>query len=564
MTAAAEFVRARDFLIAHRSDYEAANRGFRWPRFEAFNWALDYFDAMAAGNGRPALWIVTDDGKDTKISFAAMAERSNRVANWLRAQGVGRGDRILLMLGNTAPLWEIMLAAIKLGAVVIPSTTALSPADIRDRLSRGGASCVIAGAGDAAKFEALPAGFRRIAVGGTAAGWRSYDEADGASPTFVPDGPSRAGDPILFYFTSGTTARAKLVVHTHVSYPVGHLSTMYWLGLMPGDIHLNISSPGWAKHAWSCFFAPWNAGATVFIHAAAKFVPQDTLATIQRCAVTTLCAPPTVWRMFVQHDLTAYKTKLRDLVGAGEPLNPEVIDTVRRAWGITIRDGYGQTETTALVGNAPGQPVKPGSMGRPLPGYDVRLVDSDGREASEGEVCLALDPRPVGLMPGYGDDSDSASRVSAAGYYRTGDVAMRDADGYLTFVGRADDVFKASDYRISPFEIESALIEHDAVAEAAVVPSPDPIRLAVPKAFVLLARAWAPDRATAESIFQHSRATLAPYKRIRRLEFGELPKTISGKIRRVELRQAEMARAPGAPRRAHEYWEEDFPEIKDD
>ena len=231
MTAAAEFVRARDFLIAHRSDYEAANRGFRWPRFEAFNWALDYFDAMAAGNDRPALWIVTADGEETRISFAAMAERSNRVANWLRAQGVGRGDRVLLMLGNTAPLWEIMLAAIKLGAVVIPSTTALTPADIRDRLSRGGASCVIAGAGDAAKFEALPAGFRRIAIGGAAAGWRSYDEATGASATFVPDGPSRAGDPILFYFTSGTTARAKLVVHTHVSYPVGHLSTMYWLGL---------------------------------------------------------------------------------------------------------------------------------------------------------------------------------------------------------------------------------------------------------------------------------------------------------------------------------------------
>jgi len=562
MTAIAEFLRARDFLIAHRADYETAYRGFRWPRLEAFNWALDYFDAMAAGNDRPALWIVTDQGNETKITFAEMGERSNRVANWLSAQGVGRGERILLMLGNVAPLWEIILAAIKLGAIVIPSTTLLTAADIRDRLSRAKARFVVAGAGDAPKFADLPADTLRIAVGGPAPGWRSFEDAHGASATFVPDGASRAGEPILFYFTSGTTAKAKLVVHSHASYPVGHLSTMYWLGLVPGDVHLNISSPGWAKHAWSCFFAPWNAGATVFIYAAPKFVPQDTLAAIVRHGVTTLCAPPTVWRMFVQQNLGAYKTKLRDLIGAGEPLNPEVIDTVRKAWGIAIRDGYGQTETTALVGNSPGQPVKPGSMGRPLPGYDVRLLDPEGREASEGEVCLALDPRPLGLMPGYGDDPDAGARAMAGGYYRTGDVALRGADGYLTFVGRADDVFKAADYRISPFEIESALIEHAAVAEAAVVPSPDAIRLAVPKAFVSLAEGWAPDGATAKAIFQHSRAGLAPYKRVRRLEFGELPKTISGKIRRVELRQAEMARAPGAPRRAAEFWEEDFPELK--
>ncbi len=560
MTAGAEFLAARDFLIAHRADYEAARRGFRWPRPETFNWALDYFDAMATGNDRLALWIVTDQGHETKITFAEMSRRSNQVANWLRGLGIRRGDRILLMLGNAAPLWEIMLAAMKLGAVLIPSTTVLTPGDIKDRIARGGARAVVAAAGDAGKFADLPASFLRIAVGGAAPGWLAYDDAYGASPAFTPDGPSRADDPILFYFTSGTTAKAKLVVHTHISYPIGHLSTLYWLGLMPGDVHLNISSPGWAKHAWSCFFTPWIAGATVFIHAAAKFVAQDTLSVIERCGVTTLCAPPTVWRMLVQHDLASYKTKLRDLLGAGEPLNPEVIDFVRKAWGITIRDGYGQTETTATVGNSPGQMVKPGSMGRPLPGYDVRLLDPEGREAGEGEVCLALDPRPVGIMPGYGDDPANTERLMEGGYYRTGDVAARDKDGYLTFIGRSDDVFKASDYRISPFEIESALIEHDAVAEAAVVPSPDPIRLAVPKGFVFLAPGWAPERSTALAIFKHSRATLAPYKRIRRLQFGELPKTISGKIRRVELRQAEMGRK-SETRNAAEFWEEEFPEL---
>jgi acetyl-CoA synthetase len=264
--------------------------------------------------------------------------------------------------------------------------------------------------------------------------------------------------------------------------------------------------------------------------------------------------------MLVQHDLAAYKVKLRDLLGAGEPLNPEVIDTVRKAWGITIRDGYGQTEITAAVGNTPGQPVKPGAMGRPLPGYDVRLMGADGLEAPEGEVCIGLRPRPVGVMPGYGDDADASRRVTEGGYYRTGDVAMRDKDGYLTFVGRTDDVFKASDYRISPFEIESVLIEHEAVAEAAVVPSPDALRLAVPKAFVFLAAGRNPDRATALAIFRHVRSALAPYKRVRRLEFSDLPKTISGKIRRVELRQAEMLRTSGA-RGAAEFWEEDFPEL---
>src|SRR5262245_14584654 len=561
-SAAEEFIGARDLLLRYREDCERACREFRWPQAGHFNWALDYFDLMAEGNARPALWIVNEDGTEFKASFAEMRERANRTANFLRAQGVKRGDRILLMLGNVPALWEVMLAAMKLGAVLIPSTTLLNREDLLDRLTRGRVTQVIAAAEETGKFADLPGDFARIVVGADTPGWTNYKQAETAAAAFVPDGVTAAADPLLLYFTSGTTAKAKLVLHTHASYPIGHLSTMYWLGLRPDDIHLNISSPGWAKHAWSCFFAPWNAGATVFVYGFKRFNAKAVLDAVVRAGVTSLCAPPTVWRMLVQEDLKAWKPALRNLVGAGEPLNPEVIDTVRAAWGLTIRDGYGQTETTAQVANAPEQPVKPGAMGRPLPGYRVALLDINGRECDEGELCLALEPRPLGLMPGYQDDAERTDAAMAGGYYRTGDVARRDADGYLTFVGRADDVFKASDYRISPFELESVLIEHAAVAEAAVVPSPDPLRAAVPKAFVMLAGGAPPTRETAAAIFAYVREHLAPFKRVRRLEFAELPKTISGKIRRVELRRIEEERRGAGrydpqARFGQEFWVED-------
>jgi acetyl-CoA synthetase len=346
---------------------------------------------------------------------------------------------------------------------------------------------------------------------------------------------------------------------------------MYWIGLRPGDVHLNVSSPGWAKHAWSSLFAPWNAEATVTVVNQARFDARGLLASMERVGVTTFCAPPTVWRMLVQQDLAAWagRIPLREVVAAGEPLNPEVIEQVRRAWGLTVRDGYGQTETTAQIGNPPGQKVVPGSMGRPLPGYDVVLVDPaggavSGEGAADGEICLRLDSpvlgRPLGLMVGYRDDPERTAEATSGGAYHTGDVASRDEQGYITYIGRADDVFKASDYRISPFELESVLVEHPAVAEAAVVPSPDPLRLAVPKAFVVLATGWEPTAATATAILAYCREHLAPYKRIRRIEFAELPKTISGKIRRVELREGEHERHPdGAGARGpQEFWEDDL------
>jgi acetyl-CoA synthetase len=555
------FAAARDFLFQHRSDYATAYRDFRWPQLDRFNWALDWFDAelaQGASAHETALHIVGDGA--ARLTFAELAQHSNRVAGGLRALGVRRGDRILLMLGNVVPLWEVMLAAMKLGAVVIPATTLLTPSDLADRFERGRARHVVAAADQAAKFAGFDPGLTRIAVGAAPAGWHAYDSLLDAPADFAPDGVTNADDPMLLYFTSGTTARPKLVLHSHQSYPVGLLSTMYVLGLQPRDLHLNISSPGWAKHAWSCVFAPWNAGAGVFIVNQPRFDAKGVLQAIAEHGVTSLCAPPTVWRMFIQQDLHQVKTRLREVTGAGEPLNPEVIDQVEKAWGLTIRDFYGQTETTAQIGNSPGQKVKPGSMGRPMPGYRIRLLDPDGNEAEEGEVSIALDPAPTGLMLGYQADGGGIEPLSGV-VYRTGDVASRDADGYLTYVGRADDVFKASDYRISPFELESVLIEHIAVAEAAVVPAPDPLRLAVPKAYVSLAAGAAADSATALSIFRHLRTRLAPFKRVRRLEFADLPKTISGKIRRVELRREEEKRAAAGGRMAGEFREEDFPEL---
>jgi acetyl-CoA synthetase len=537
------FRKARDFLFEHRDDYQAAYRGFQWPEFDEFNWALDWFDVFAKQNRTVGLRVFSDDGERDARAFPELSELSSRVANSLSGLGVKRGDRILVMLGNRVELWEIMLAAMKVGAVVIPATSQLTATDLQDRFARGAVKHVVTDALCTAKFHDIAGSYTRIIVGSTEKGWRPFDTLYDSGATFLPDGPTKADDPMLLYFTSGTTAKPKLVLHTHRSYPVGHLSTMYWIGCRPGDVHLNISSPGWAKHAWSSFFAPWNAEATVVALDHRRFVPSAAIAVVREAEVNTLCAPPTVWRLVVLDPLGERPKALREIVSAGEPLNPEVIEKVRGAWGITIRDGYGQTETTAQIGNTPGQTVKPGAMGRPLPGYRAALLLADGRETDEGEIALSLEPeRPAGLMVGYLDNPERTTKATEKGFYRTGDEARCDASGYLFYIARTDDVFKSSDYRISPFELESALLEHSCVAEAAVVASPDPVRLAVPKAFVLLKPGIPSTKETADSIFAFLNQRLAPYKRIRRIEFTELPKTISGKIRRVELRRLEEER----------------------
>ncbi len=553
----AELRKARDFLLDNRLDYGVARAGFSWPRLEGtFNWAIDWFDANAGALDFPALIVIDDSGR-TEIDFPTMMRRSNQVAHWLSSQGVAKGDVVLLMLGNQVELWEAMLATMKLGAVILPATVALGASDLAERLDRAAVRHVITNAQETPKFADIPGDFTRISVG-PAEGWLDYAQAAQMPSDPVRHPGTRVDDPLLRYFTSGTTSKPKLVEHNQISYPVGHLATMYWLGLKQGDIHLNISSPGWAKHAWSCFFAPWLALSSIAVYNYDRFDPVALLGHLERERISSFCAPPTVWRMLIKSRMGPRPTHLRELIGAGEPLNAEVIDQVKANWGLLIRDGFGQTETSALVGNTPGQPVRPGSMGRPLPGVPVVLMDpltdmpvTEG----EGEICLDFGARPLNVMTGYIGQGPPARN----GYYHTGDLAQIDGDGYITYVGRTDDVFKASDYKISPFELESVLIEHPAVAEAAIVPAPDPIRLSVPKAYVTLAPGYAPTRDVAFQILKHARDNLAPYQRIRQLEFGSLPKTISGKIRRVELR----ARTDAGDIGAQAFWKDsDFPELK--
>ncbi|MEO6997524.1 MAG: AMP-binding protein [Terracoccus sp.] len=584
---------ARDQLLELRGQHERAVSEFAFPDVgPRFNWAVDWFDAFARGNDRPALTIIDDGGSPdetvTTLSFDLMSRRSDQVAAWLGTLGVRRGDAVLLMLGNQVELWDTMLGVMKLGAVLMPTTTAAGPGDLADRLERGGARAVIADSRETHKFDDVPGDYLRIAVptgtdaGGTGGlGWLDLHDAYELTVGPAPHPETAPDDRLLLYFTSGTTSRPKLVEHTQQSYPCGHLTTMYWIGLQPGDVHLNISSPGWAKHAWSCFFAPWIAESTIFIYNFTRFDPAALLRVLTEHHVTSLCAPPTVWRMLINADLSAGPGSLREIVAAGEPLNPEVIARVHQAWGLHVRDGYGQTETTAIVGNTVGSPLKPGSMGRALPGCPVVLVDpitnepvavagprgddraADGTTAvSEGEICLDLTASPTLLMTGYQGDEQRNTDSMAGGFYHTGDVASIDADGYITYVGRTDDVFKASDYKISPFEVESVLIEHPAVAEAAVVPSPDPVRLAIAKAYIALVPGHEPDAEVARSILAHARARLAPWQRVRRIEFYELPKTISGKIRRVELRgrETELA-ASGAAQPELEWRVEQFPDL---
>jgi acetyl-CoA synthetase len=556
MSATQKFVDARQFLLDNRTDYGKAYREFRWPDLTDFNWARDWFDVYGQGNSKTALWLRREGKDELKFSYQELTERSDRVAHFLQRQGVERGDRIVLCLPNVTAIWELMLASMKIGAVVVPTTTLATESDIRDRLVRSGARIVVT---DESAMDRIPsdAEVKRILVGGQTAGWIPYEialEEDLYYRTIA----TKSTDPFLLYFTSGTTAKAKLVLHTHQSYPVGHLSTMYWIGIRESDVHQNISSPGWAKHAWSSFFAPWNAGATNFVHEAPRFKAANTLRVLDDVGVTTLCAPPTVWRMIILENLGSRPHALRELASAGEPLNPEVIEQVEKAWGLVIRDGYGQTETTALIGNSPGQTVKPGSMGRPLPGYQIAVVDLRDQPCEEGEVAVKLNPPPAGLMTAYLDDPDKTQAVMQNALYHTGDLASVDEDGYFFFVGRGDDVFKCSDYRISPFELESVLMEHPLVAEVAIVPSPDPVRTTIPKAFITVVADARPSEEIARNILLFAKEKLAAYKRVRKIEFHELPKTISGKIRRAELRKMEAQRVKDEQRGPLEFWLKDF------
>ncbi len=573
------FFAARDRLIELAADPARARAEFTWPDVGSdFNWAHDVFDVIAAGNDTTALWIAEADGTEIKRSFAEMKRRSDQVAHWMLAQGARKGDVAMLMLGNRYELWEIMLAALKIGVIILPTSVVLGAGELADRVDRGRVKWVFAAPEDAVKFAQVPGSCRGVVVGFDAAArdqraalydWLDFGEARSSSIAEVPK-RTKSDDISLIYFTSGTTSLPKIVEHSHTSYPLGHLSTMAWIGVRPGDVHSVVSAPGWGKHAWSSFFSPWDVGATSVVLNYARFDAAHFVAELDRAGVNTFCAPPTVWRMLIQHQLSQRPRGLRELLSAGEPLNPEVIARIREWWGIEIRDGYGQTETTALIGTMPGEAVVPGAMGRPLPGVSAVLIDPlSGEPADEGEICLPLGgdgagaaSRPTNLMPGYFGNAEATEKAMRGGYFHTGDIAQRDADGVLTFVGRTDDIFKSSDFKVSPFEVESALLEHPLVAEAAVVGAPDETRLNVTKAYVALAAGTLADADAARELLAFARGAMPAYMRVRRIEFFELPKTASGKIRRVELRQREVTAFDAGERIATEWRDDDFEGLK--
>lgn len=538
----------------HMTDYEAERAAFDLVAPADFNWAFDVVDRWADNPEHLAMLWVSQDGEERKLSFDHFRRRSNQVANALEALGVGRGDRVLLMLPRVVEWWESILGIMKIGAVSMPGTTLLTPKDVAYRANTAQTRVAITDADNAAKFDQIrdqcPALEVLIVIGGERDGWSSYDMVVGQASDERARSATPSSDPCMIYFTSGTVGYPKMVLHTHASYPLGHTITgKYWLDLHPSDLHWNMSETGWAKAAWSNLFGPWNMGAALFtFDGRGKFNAPETLDLLERYPITTFCAPPTIYRMLVLENLSAFRPKaLRHCTGAGEPLNPEVIDTWREATGLTIRDGYGQTETVLLCGNFPPLPVKPGSMGKPSPGFEIAVIDHDGNPLppnQEGDIAVKIAPvRPLGLFQEYWNNPDATANAIRGDWYITGDRALMDEDGYFWFVGRADDVIISAGYRIGPFEVESALVEHDAVAEAAVVASPDQMRGEVVKAYVILAPGFAPSDALASDLQAYVRNATAPYKYPREIEFvTELPKTISGKIRRVELRERERQR----------------------
>lgn len=539
------------------TDYEAERRDFRLDVPEHFNFGFDVIDKWAEDRTKLALISVAPDGETAhKHTYWDLKVQSNKFANLLAGLGVGKGERAFFM-GPRVPEWYVaILGMIKAGVIPMPATTLLTPHDIEYRVKLADATVAIVDLENAHKVEEVvadcPTLERIILLDGSRRGWISWqDEFDGLSASFEPSEQTRSDDDMIIYFTSGTVGPPKMVLHTQASYAIAHVITArYWHDLKATDIHWAISDTGWAKTAYGKLFGQWTEGAAVLQHnAQGRFDPDLTLRILSRYGVSAFCAPPTVYRMMVLGDLSKHDlSSLRHCTGAGEPLNPEVIKQWEDGTGLTIYDGYGQTETVLLVGNYRCMPIKPGSMGLPTPGHDVAIIDEDGAELGpneEGQIAVRVSPeRPVGLMKEYWRDEDAMASCMFGDWYLTGDKAYVDEDGYYWFVGRADDLIISAGYRIGPFEVESALIEHPAVAESAVVASPDDIRGSIVKAFVVLAPGYVESDELTGSLQAHVRSVTAPYKYPRAVEYvSELPKTISGKIRRVELRQRELESA---------------------
>ena len=535
-------------------DYDKTYASFRLEPPEHFNFARDVFDVWGEEPTKVALVWVDDDGSDLRRTYAGLGQESRKLCNALLHEGVARGDVVVVILPRLVEWWVLNLACIRMGAIISPGTTQLKRKEIAYRLEAAEAVCVVTfpelvSEVDAA-LEDCPGLRSKILVGGRRDGWSCYADLVSAASEDFDAVDTRRDDGAILYFTSGTTGYPKMALHTHASYPLGHRITgEFWLDLGPDDLHWNLSDTGWAKAAWSSLFGPWNMGAAVFVHHTQRFDSATTLDLLARYPITTLCAAPTIYRMLVLEDLSARSfPQLRHCVAAGEPLNPEVIHLWKQATGLYIRDGYGQTESVLLVGSFPCLEERPGSMGKPAPGFDVRVIDDAADEppaGQEGDIAVRVAPdRPAGLFKEYWKDPERTAAMYRGDWYITGDRAIRDEDGYLWFVGRADDVIVSAGYRIGPFEVESALIEHEAVTEAAVVSSPDELRGAVVKAFVVLKPGHEASEALITELQEHVKTATAPYKYPRRIELVDsLPKTVSGKIKRAELRAAEWDRA---------------------
>ena len=528
-------------------DYHETYKNFSLKAPERFNWAYEVFDKWAEDPNKLAMLWVSPDGKPRNVTFRELGDRSRRAANALAGLGLEPGDRLFIMLPRLVEWWEIMLGCIRGRFVTVPGTTLLTARDIEYRINISGSKVAITDPENVAKVEALTAScpsLEKVIVVGESDDHTDYEELLSKASPDLDNPHNKSDDPMVLYFTSGTTGYPKMVMNTHATYPIGHIPTgKFWLDNRPTDLHWTLSDTGWAQAAWTCFFAPWNMGAAIFIwDQRGRFEAGPVLEMIERFPITTFFAPPTAYRMIVLEDIQNFKPKaLRHCVGAGEPVNPEVIDAWKAATGHHIWECYGQTETTLVAATFPGMEYRAGSMGVQAPDYNVAIVDQDGRElrsGDEGEIAIRVNPRrPVGLFPGYWQNPEANANCFRGDWYYTGDRATQDEDGYIWFVGRADDVIISSSYRIGPTEVESAMIEHAAVAEAAVIGKPHPLRGNIVKAFVVLAPGFEPSDDIAIELQDHVKQTTAPYKFPREIEFvAELPKTISGKIRRNELR----------------------------
>jgi len=541
-------------MTHNMTDYDKTYAEFKWEVPEYFNFAGDVIDKWATQDpSKLAMHWVNDDGLEAKRTFMDFSKASKRLCNVLSQQGVKRGDVVMIVLGRSIEWWEVFTACIRMGVVIAPGTTQLTSKDLEYRVNTSKAACFITDNANAPKLDAVadkcPTLKCKLVIGGSRDGWMDYTQVVTAASDVFETAKTAKDEEAIVYFTSGTVGFPKMALHTHTSYPLGHQVTgKYWLDLTPQDMHWNISDTGWAKAAWSSYFGPWYCGAAQFVHCTDRFDPKKTLELLSQYPVTTMCGAPTIYRMLVLQPLSDYKfPALRHCVGAGEPLNPEIIEVWKKATGCTIRDGYGQTETVLLCGSFPCIEPRFGSMGKPTPGFDLQIIDNDGVIApanTEGDIAVRVKPtRPLGLFKEYWKEPERTANAFKGDWYLTGDRAYRDEDGYFWFVGRADDVILTSGYRIGPFEVESALIEHPAVAESAVVSSPDETRGEVVKAFVILAPGYTASEALAKELQEHVKKVTAPYKYPRKIDFvTALPKTVSGKIRRVELRNAEWGK----------------------